>query len=212
MTSYLRGRTVPVLLATAALVGAANLGAYAATGHPLLLGGQNHAATTTTVTTSGRAPALTLHTSKKAPPLAVSSDKRVKHLNADRVDGLDAADLGSRAITYRLPNGPTGDSLRLPPPGTYLMSVSVTLAAADPSGCFVEEIGGAAEVPLSINGTVSGGLTTVSGSTVLTLSKKVQDLNFRCFSPIYDDKGYSSTVALVRIPTHAKGRILTRTH
>ncbi|HEX4472333.1 MAG TPA: hypothetical protein VH085_10205, partial [Nocardioides sp.] len=123
-----------------------------------------------------------------------------------------AADLGSHAITYRLPAGPTGDSLRLPPPGTYLMSVSVTLAAADPSGCFVEEIGGAAEVPLSINGTVSGGLTTVSGSTVLTLSKKVQDLNFRCFSPIYDDKGYSSTVALVRIPTHAKGRILTRTH
>jgi hypothetical protein len=211
VTSPTRGRIVPVLLATTALVGAANLGAYAAAGHPLLLGGHNHAAATTTVTTSGRAPALTLHTSKKAPPLAVSSHQLVKHLDADRLDGLDAADLGSHAIIFKLPNGPTGDSLRLPPPGTYLMTISVTLSAADPNGCFVEEIGGPGDVPVSINGTVSGGLTTVSGSTTFTLTKQVQDLNFRCFSPIYDTLGYSSTVALVRIPTHAKGRLLTRT-
>src|SRR5262249_57941840 len=98
MRSYARGRTVPVLLGVAALVGAANLGAYAADGHPLLLGQENHAAATTTVA-SGRAPALTLKTSAKTPPLSVSSHKVVKNLNADRVDGRDAADLTTSVLT-----------------------------------------------------------------------------------------------------------------
>lgn len=56
MTSHIRGRTLPVLLCTLALVGAANLGAYAASGQPLLLGHHNHASATTTLATSGRAP------------------------------------------------------------------------------------------------------------------------------------------------------------
>ena len=211
MTSSARGRLLPVLLATAALVGAANLGAYAAAGHPLLLGAHNHAAATTTVTTRGRAPALTLHTSRKAPPLAVSSGRLVKHLNADRVDGLDAADLGSRAITYRLPAGPTGDCLRLPPPGTYLVTVSVTLAAADPNGCFLEEIGGAGERPDQPqrdgerrlhHGRRQHGVRPHQEGAGPELPLLLTDLRHQ---------HYSSTVALVRIPTHAQGRLLTRT-
>ena len=37
---YLRGRVLPVTLAAVVLVGGANLAAYAANGHPLLLGGR----------------------------------------------------------------------------------------------------------------------------------------------------------------------------
>ncbi|MGC4110790.1 MAG: hypothetical protein QM747_10280 [Nocardioides sp.] len=207
MTSYARGRTVPVLLAVAALVGAANLGAYAASGNPLLLGRQNHASATTALATTGRAPALSLHSSSKAPPLAVSSGKLVKHLNADRLDGKSATDLGTRAYVYRLPNGPSGASLVLPPPGTYLLSVSVTLNGANADGCFMEQIGGSGVEPIAVNGTVSGGYTTVSGSSVFTLTSKVQGLNFRCFTPIYTVKSYVSTISLVRLSSHRKGRL-----
>jgi hypothetical protein len=211
MTSYARGRTLPVLLAVAALVGAANLGAYAAAGHPLLLGQANHATATTTVSTTGRTPALTLKTSKKTPPLAVSSGKVVKHLNADRVDGLDAADLGSEAITYRLANGPTQASLKLPPPGTYLASISVELSDAAQGTCWIEELHhGNGIVPISIFGSVSGAYNTITGSTVFTLTKKIQDVNFRCLSPIYSTKVAPSTVTLVRIPVHRSGHIFTR--
>lgn len=210
MASYPRGRVAPVLLAVAALVGAANLGAYAASGQPLLLGHRNHAAATTGLATTGRTPALTLRTSPKAPPLTVSSSKVVKHLNADRVDGQDAADLGARAITYELPNGPTSVSLKLPPAGTYLLTVSVTLSGPDADGCFLEEVGGPGVSPIAINGTVDGAYTTVVGSTVFTLTKKVQDLNFRCFTPIYTTKTYTSTLGLVRLSAHRTGRLLSR--
>ena len=54
---HLHGRIAPVLLAIVVLIGAANLGAYAATGKPLLLGKTNKASKTTTVK-SARGPAL----------------------------------------------------------------------------------------------------------------------------------------------------------
>ncbi|HEX3932661.1 MAG TPA: hypothetical protein VHW64_18340 [Nocardioides sp.] len=211
MTSYARGRLVPVLLAVAVLVGAANLGAYAASGRPLLLGHRNRATATTSLATTGRSPTLTLRSAHGAPPLAVSSSKVVKHLNADRVDGKDAAELGAPALTYRLPNGPTSQSLTVPKPGTYLLSVSVTLSAADASGCFLEEISGSSSVdPISLNGTISGGYTTVSGSSIMRVTKKVQDLNFRCFSPIYSTSAYSSTLGLVRLSARHQGRLVER--
>ncbi len=91
--SYLRGRVLPVTLAAVVLVGGANLAAYAANGHPLLLGGKNSETKTATVTNTGKGAALSLNSSKKSPPLAVNSSKVVKHLNADKVGGKSATDL-----------------------------------------------------------------------------------------------------------------------
>jgi hypothetical protein len=212
MKPVARGRTLPVLLATTALVGAANLGAYAASGRPLLLGGHNSSPVTTTVTDTGSGPALTLRTSAKAPPLAVSSSKVVKHLNADRVDGLRAADLGAEAFTYLLPNGPTQAALKLPPRGTYLVTISAELSDSSQGQCWIEENGGVSVAPITIFGTVIGGYNTVTGSTVVSLTKKVAGLNFRCLSPISSTKINPSTVSLVRIATHRTGHIFTRTH
>jgi hypothetical protein len=210
MRSYARGRTLPVLLAVTALVGAANLGAYAADGHPLLLGQQNHAATTTTLTTTGRSPALSLNSSKEAPPLAVSSRKVIKNLNADRVDGRDAADLATSVVTYHLPNGPTQDPLKPPAPGTYLASISVMLSDATSGDCWIEYDGEPGIEPISIFGVVQGAYNTVTGSTVLTIKKSVKQIDFRCLSPIYSTKLNPSTVSLVRIAAHHTGHLAAR--
>lgn len=212
MKPIARGRALPILIATAALVGAANLGAYAADGHPLLLGQANHATTSTTVSTTGRTPALTLKTSKKAPPLAVSSSKVVKRLNADRVDGLRAADLGSEAFTYRLPNGQSGVSIRVRHPGTYLISISAMLSLGTPAMCWIEEEPGTATTPepITIYGTVIGGYNTVTGSTVATFGKEITDINFRCGGPFYSTAVSPSSLGMVRIPAHRVGHVESR--
>jgi hypothetical protein len=206
MTSHARGRVLPVLIATVALVGAANLGAYAANGRPLLLGGHNSAHGTTTLTTTSKGPALTLHTPKKAPPLAVSSGKLVKRLNADRVDGRDASQLASAVTTYRLPDGPTQQALVLPKPGTYLISVSVTLSSGSISECWIEQGGPTGVDPLSIFGTVDGGYQTVTGSGVTTITAKTTGINFRCLAPIYSTTLSPSTISFISIPAHHAGR------
>jgi hypothetical protein len=100
--SALHGRVLPVLAAAAVLVGGADLAAYAANGHPILLGGDNHAVGTTTIDNDGHGPAVVLKTRKDAPPMAVSSHRRVRHLNADRVDGMSGRALLTRSWTYRI--------------------------------------------------------------------------------------------------------------
>src|SRR6478609_3793615 len=97
--SAFRGRVLPVLAAAAVLVGGANLAAYAASGHPILLGGDNHAVGTTTVDNDGHGPAMMLKTRRDAPPLAVTSGRMVRHLNADLVDGLPGGSLRTRSWT-----------------------------------------------------------------------------------------------------------------
>ena len=104
---HVRGRVLPVALAAVVLVGGANLAAYAANGHPLLLGGSNSETKTASVSNTGKGPALSLHTSKKSPPLAVNSSKVVKHLNADKVGGKSAKDLQTQATTWTIPSGTT---------------------------------------------------------------------------------------------------------
>ena len=100
-----RRRLVTVLALTGALLigaGGADVSSYAATGDSLILGRINHAGRTTTLSTHGDAPALRLKTSD-GPPLAVSSSAKVAHLNADKVDGRNAAALGVSVHEFRLP-------------------------------------------------------------------------------------------------------------
>ena len=80
-----------------------NLGAFAATGGPLLLGKSNTASKATTLKTTSKGPALSLKTKKGSAPLKVTSSTKVAKLNADLVDGLDGAALRT---------GPTPTSCR----------------------------------------------------------------------------------------------------
>jgi hypothetical protein len=65
--------------------------AYAATGGNFVLGHANHASRTTSLKNSGSGPALKLSTAKKTTaPLAVSNGTKIKHLNADELDGLSS--------------------------------------------------------------------------------------------------------------------------
>ncbi|WP_372735477.1 hypothetical protein, partial [Nocardioides sp.] len=99
--SYSRTRVLPTLLAAVLLIGAVNLGAYAASGKPLLLGKTNKATKTTTVKMKGNGAALSLKTKANSAPLKINSKVKVGNLNADRLDGLDSSAL--ETLTYTFP-------------------------------------------------------------------------------------------------------------
>jgi hypothetical protein len=90
-----------VVAAAGLLVLGVDCATYATTGSSLILGHFNHAdSTTTLVTTNG--PALRLDAADQgSPALAISNDVKVRHLNAAKLDGNTAAQLGSHAVTYR---------------------------------------------------------------------------------------------------------------
>jgi hypothetical protein len=84
----------------AALVLAMSGTAYAATGGTLVLGHRNATGATTSLTNTGGGPALRLSTKRSTTPaLTVPNRAKIIHLNADRLDGLDSADLQRRDIT-----------------------------------------------------------------------------------------------------------------
>ena len=126
------GRVAPVLLASAVLVGGANLAAYAANGSPLLIG-QKNAATKTTTVKNAKGTALSLTSKKGKAPLKVSNSTTVSKLSADLVDGLDGAALQNKTYVYDL-TGTTGSdrlSFTLPglPAGRYLATYDISAAA-----------------------------------------------------------------------------------
>ncbi len=78
--------------------------ATAANGGSLVLGGNNSATSTTTITDKGSTP-LTLVTKKGKPPLKVSSKGLVVNLNAGELGGLTAKALSSGSVA-QLPESP----------------------------------------------------------------------------------------------------------
>jgi hypothetical protein len=172
---HFRARLVPVLVCTALLLGAATIGAFAATGGPLLLGKSNIANKTTKLKTTGNGPALKLKSKAGKPPFAVSNKTKIKKLNADLVDGLEGDALKTKSFIYTV-NAPTTTEnfvvFQLPglPAGRYHVSYSISAAIAGgpPSffGCFLLTGSGVAidaqVVALGSNG--GGGLWVVSGS------------------------------------------------
>lgn len=82
---------VTTVVAAGLIATTANTVSYAAGGPSVLLGKSNASAKTTTLKSKSNKPPLALKGGKK--PLTVSSTGKVKNLNADRVDGKDAADL-----------------------------------------------------------------------------------------------------------------------
>ena len=116
-----RSQIVATMSAAALLVVGFDYATYAVTGDSLLLGRTNHADSTTTLERGGRGPALSLKTSgHKSPSLRVSSPARVPRLNADLLDGRNAAALATRAVSFRA--GARGDVVA----GAGFWSVDVT--------------------------------------------------------------------------------------
>ena len=91
----------PALAATALVVSLARTG-DASDGGWLGLGRHNDTSSTTTVDRHGPGPAFRLETRPGSPPLAVTSGQRVARPNADRVDGMHAGQLATRAFVYRI--------------------------------------------------------------------------------------------------------------
>jgi len=192
--AMLQNRLLPVVIGVAALIGAANIGAYAAGGQPLLLGHANAETKTAAVANSGTGPALSLRSSHKSPSLAVSSSKLVKHLNANDVDGLSAADLQTRAITWTLPadNVPNAFELTGLKEGTYFASVSVLVDEDATAACNLFE--NATEL-LVYGANRMGSVSMVSGGNIFDYGGGV--LTLSCDGDL--DPLIENTVTMIRL-------------
>ena len=197
-----RSRSLPVLLAALLLVGGLAVPAYAANGHPLLLGRSNHESSASTLHNTGTGSALRLQSRAGTPSLSVSSRVKVAGLGADRVDGYQGADLGTRVRTYQL--GGDGDESDVVksfpglPHGLYLVryvfyanTYNATLS------CWLDTGTGKNVLPSSGSG----------GSAVLTAEGQVDARNgvrMRCttagiFDSLYDD--LESQITFLRLTT-----------
>jgi hypothetical protein len=208
--SGLRGRVMSVLVAAAVLVGGASLAAYAANGHPILLGGDNHAVGTTTVDNDGRGPAMMLRTRPGAPPLAVSSHRKVTRLNADRVDGFCGSALRTRSWTYRIGGASDEDLVVLTfpglPPGHYL-AVYDLVAKMYANGIHMSWWFTTPTQPKAVFGVAY----QASAPVVVSATGYVdatEPISFTCDGPsafdtywIEDHHGYDSTVTFTRLDT-----------
>ena len=120
--------SVTTIAAATILVGGANVAAYAASGHPLILGHANSAGTTTSLKNTGRGPALSLNSARSVAPLVVNSSTMVKHLNANKVGGLTASQLNPAITTYRL--GSPGALLTSPTDITKIYALTIKTGAS----------------------------------------------------------------------------------
>ena len=209
-----RSRIVPVLLAAVLLVGAANLGAYAANGGPLLLGKSNTASKTTKLKTTGNGAALSLKSKATAPPLKVSSSTTVAKLSADLVDGLDSSALRNRTYVFNLnASGITQNhavfTLNGLPPGRYLVDLNVVASiGGSPTGasCFlVTGSGPSAIAPVMVQGSPSfGGTWFMNGggyvdTTSATYRLTCQRVDGSAPINIPANLQYPATIAFTRV-------------
>ena len=90
------------VLMTVLLIAGYDAASYAANGQSVLLGKSNTATKITKVKRTTPGPVLALKGRGDSPPLKVGSTGRVTNLNADLVDGRDAADLETHGRTFDL--------------------------------------------------------------------------------------------------------------
>lgn len=175
---------VVVLLAVAVLVGAANIGAYSATGGKFILGKTNKAGDISVLKRNGSGAALKLKTKAGSPPLKVTSRKKVRRLNADMVDGRNASQLQTRSLVYTVPKQTSVSSFNLEfpnlPPGVYHADFSV-VALMSTSGaslnCMFDPLNSNTNVLLAFGGT-SLNYSTSNGSGVV--DTRSGPYSFRC--------------------------------
>lgn len=168
-------RLPTVLLICLAVIGGTlvlDVAAYAATGKSLLLGKVNKSPRTTTLVTRGNGPALSLRTKAKAPPLAVTSRTRVPRLNADLVDGREAASLtnDTRRYTFTTATPQFSGSLHVVPDvprGSYLVTLRTSLL---PDGGAPNAVTNAQCVVRADGKDYAGDMTAYSGAFAALIS------------------------------------------
>jgi hypothetical protein len=169
------------------LLGTVGSVSYAAGSKTVQLGKANKSAKATTLQAK-KGPALVLKTKKSSPPLKVTSKKRVAKLNADKVDGLDAAQLSPATTTYTFGeagNRGVGDNFTVDGvgPGTYRVDVNASLAPAGPEST----------IGFCGLGVLAGG----SGDYIAGAS-----------SPMSFDAGFRGNISMSKIVTLAPGEQL----
>lgn len=215
--SLFRSRLVPVVAAAALLVGTGAFSAEAARSlKPVLLGVSNHAAKATKISTT-KGPALVLKTRSGQAPLKVTSDKLVRNLNADTVDGKSASDLGSRSYTFTLPSAAASTSFTWGfdalPNGDYLASYDILgKTATAPVTCYFRAFtsspsrgGQSVSSPTGTGGVTNNSATTTVGFQQPALKSILHCDSSSAFSINSDyisdpvSYSYSSTVTFVRV-------------
>lgn len=166
-------RTAGVLLGALVLVGGANLAVYAANGSPFILGQTNIESKASVLKNTGTGPALKLKAN--GAPLAVNNSTKVKNLNADKVDGKNASQLGTKTYVYETGTISSGTATYVTfpnlPAGQYLMTYQVYVHFDDSAdhalACYIW-MGG---IHLSTYGVGNGaGHTTCAASGVVDSS------------------------------------------
>jgi hypothetical protein len=195
------------------LLAALDWAASAATGRAFVLGHWNQADHTTTLKNTANGPALDLR-SKKGPALKVNSGKRIKNLNADKLDGLTGAEYKKNRNTiyaWSVAAHTGGFTQAIPPqlPGSYLITFNVQLngAAGDPGNpnvinCRIVQSGVSGTVvftkavladtqvtsigtPPALNGTSP--LTVVAGDSLrldCTMTRNLQEWSTTQYQPV----------------------------
>jgi hypothetical protein len=202
-----RARLVPVMVCTALMLGAASVGAVAATGGPLLLGKSNVAGTTTKLKTTGNGPALKLKSKAGVAPFAVSNKTKIKKLNADLLDGFDGTALQTKAYRYTLNGTSTGPIMRfaLPglPAGRYIANFSISASVPGGTsffGCILDSGAPFANGQLAALGATGGGDTWfVNGGGLLDTTSAAYTLTCQSSGAVY-------TIPVI-LPSHI---VLTR--
>ena len=208
MPTTSRSRVIAVLLAAVVLIGGANVAAYAANGKPLLLGRGNVETKPATVKNTGSGPALNLKTRPGQPPLKVNRTKKVKKLNADLVDGANAADLESLVHVYDLSSvaSAAAHQISFPglPPGRYLMNYTVITSGVS-ALCFTDN----RDQGLTYSTPGVGGFSVNSGAAVLDTTNGADLLNCNGISGnisiFSSETGGLSEVSFTRVDTAQSG-------
>lgn len=212
-------RALVVTAAATALVTSLALSASGSTGSWLRLGGHNDATRTTTVDNHGRGAALQLRTRPGSPPLSVTSHKRVARLNVDRLDGMDAQALRTRAYVY-LTGGDEDEGPGLTkyfpglPPGVYLATYRMVFKqydSGDVSCWFTTPTQAQAGKSTAYGGAYK--LALVTGSALLDAqhpSDPQNPITLQCMAsaafdtPTYDPSNDSRAIFLRIAPTQPR--------
>ena len=199
-------RLLTTLAAAIVLVGGLNVAAYAATGGHFLLGRSNTAGKTSVLKNTGNGPALALKAKPGKPALSVNTGKKVTRLNADKVDGKNAADLETRPLAFSVPLAAPTNHLQVYvdlPPGAYhveyalLANMSVSGARLD---CWFNATfeGSTDRFAYSYSGSGSNWATPTASAVVL--SSGTQDW-LECYSSsgVVNNVGYTSQIVATPI-------------
>jgi hypothetical protein len=199
------------------LVMATDYVAIAATGKPVILGKLNTAGKTTIIKSS-KGPALKLVTKPGKPPLAVKRGVLVKKLNADKVDGKSASQLGLNADVHLFNFSGTALTeqefiVEDVPAGTYMFNHNTWLYTADNvrSWCQTNLVTDDEYFGFSGSDSETSGYLQLNGTGFATL-EETQDVRLYCeFEPATDVSTYTNGRFVITPVNTVTGDPLPRT-